>query len=135
MRTAIVGAFVGAALIVGPAAAASPAEIEARYSQGFTDCIDRAAATADQIQCTVEEHALQDRALNAAYARAMKQLTPDQQAKLKAAQRAWIPWRDAKCAALEDIGWGSLSRVSANFCMVETTIERTLELEAYPPYE
>lgn len=134
MRTAMIIAL-GALMAAGSAAAASSSEIEARYSKGFADCIDRAAATADQIQCAVEEHALQDRALNAAYARAMARLTPEQQAKLKAAQRAWIPWRDAKCAALEDIGWGSLSRVSANFCMVETTIERTLELERYPPYE
>lgn len=123
------------AAAASPALAADQAQVEARYSGAFKACLDRASSTFDQIECAGAEYALQDRALNAAYQRALGKLTPGQQTKLKAAQRTWISWRDANCRSMEDIAWGSLSRVSANLCMVNMTIERTIELEAYPPYE
>lgn len=121
--------------LAAPAGAADRAAIEARYSRAFGDCIDKAMATADQIACAGAEYERQDRALNAAYRRALGKLTPAQQTKLRAAQRNWIGWRDANCRSMEDIGWGSLSRVAANLCMVDMTIERTIDLEGWPPYE
>ena len=132
MRNPIAAAIVFAAALATPAAAHERAVSE-RYSATYTACTQAAGSTADYVQCAGAEHARQDRALNEAYRKAMATLNARQQAKLRTAQRAWIAWRDAKCQSLADPDWGSLSTVTANFCMVDETIARLIELEEYPP--
>lgn len=131
MRLLIVIAAL-AALGAGTAAAHEP-EVSDRYTDAYDACFEAAESTADYIQCSGAEYERQDAALNAAYRKAMAGLTPGQKDKLQAAQRAWIAFRDAKCRSLEDPDWGSMSRMFANHCMVDETIERTVELEQYPP--
>ena len=101
----------------------------------FHRCLDtpEGASTYGQIDCVSAELKIQDLALNAAYRKAAADLTPGQKAKLTAAQRAWIAFRDADCASMQDEAWGSLSRVEANLCVLRRTVERTVELEDYPP--
>ncbi len=116
-----------------PAQAADRAEIEARYSPAFQPCMDADPSTAGMVQCMAAENELQDKALNARYRAVMAELTAEQQAKLKAAQRAWITYRDAWCLAQYDNEWGSLSTIVANNCVMDMTIARTIDLEHYPP--
>lgn len=115
-----------------PAQARDPRDGE-RYTPAFDQCTDRQGTTHGLIECVVAEYAIQDQALNEAYRKAMAGLNARQKAKLQAAQRAWIAWRDARCKALEDEDWGTLSRLNANICMLDTTVDRTQELEEYPP--
>ena len=116
-----------------PAIAADRAEIEARYSPTFQPCMDADPSTAGMVQCMAAENEFQDKELNARYRAVMAELNAEQQAKLKAAQRAWIAYRDAWCEAQYDDEWGSLSTVVANNCVMDMTIGRTIDLENYPP--
>lgn len=116
------------ALLLAPAAA------QAAPESALDRCLasEAGATTMGQIQCVGDELKVQDARLNRNYARAMKDLTPEQKAKLRAAQRAWLAFKDADCRSLQDEAWGTLSRVSANMCVLERTTERADELASYP---
>lgn len=130
LTLAVVAAVCAAAR---PVQAADRAEIEARYSPTFQPCMDADPSTAGMVQCMAAENELQDKKLNARYRAIMAELNAEQQAKLKAAQRAWIAYRDAWCEAQYDNEWGSLSTIVANNCVMDMTIGRTIDLENYPP--
>ena len=119
--------------LAAPAVALADAAADARKTKTFAACLDKAASTQAQLDCIAVELKLQDAALNRAYVQAARGLNARQKVTLQAAQRAWISFRDADCRSLEDQDWGSLSRVKASACMVDRTIERTIDLEAYPP--
>ncbi len=124
-----------AALIATPALAVDEAQIEARYTPGFQQCLDSpdGQSTAGMIQCVGAELAIQDAALNTAYRSLTATFNTRQKANLQKAQRAWIAFRDADCAARYDPDWGSLSTINANFCLLRRTVERTIELEEFGP--
>ncbi|MGZ8370207.1 MAG: lysozyme inhibitor LprI family protein [Caulobacteraceae bacterium] len=133
-RIVVIGALAG--LIAAPAlAAVDPAKVEARYTKAFSACMNAPGgeSTAGMIQCIGAELAIQDARLNAAYKRVMAGLNTRQKTKLQAAQRAWLAFRDADCESKTDEDWGTLSRITANDCMLSRTVERTIELENYPP--
>jgi uncharacterized protein YecT (DUF1311 family) len=115
-----------------PALAGSP-EVEARYSKTFKTCPGMERSTMEMVDCIDAETKLQDKALNATYQKIMADLNDRQKTNLKAAQRAWIAYRDAWCAAQQDSDWGSISTIVANNCVLDETIRRTIELEHYPP--
>ena len=132
--------LIALSLAVTLAAAAAPAPppadpAEARYSPAYDKCLDKpeGQSTAGMIGCADDEGKVQDAALNAAYRKAMKDLNPRQKAKLLAAQRAWIAFRQAECASYEDEDWGTLSRVLAAGCFLHMTVVRVIDLESYPP--
>nr|QQZ51207.1 DUF1311 domain-containing protein [Phenylobacterium glaciei] len=85
-----------------------------------------------QIQCIGDAVAVQDARLNKNYAKAMAQLTREQKDKLRAAQRAWLAFKQADCVSLQDDDWGTMSRVTANMCVLDRTTERADELADYP---
>jgi uncharacterized protein YecT (DUF1311 family) len=133
VRIALAAALV---LATGPALAADKADpVEARYTPAYQKCLDSAdgQSTLGMIGCASDETAIQDKALNNAYRKAMKDLTPEQKTKLQAAQRAWIAFRDAECASYEDDDWGTLSKINAATCLLHMTVQRTIDLENYPP--
>lgn len=90
------------------------------------------ASTMGQVQCIGDAVAVQDARLNKTYAKAMAKLTPEQKDKLRAAQRAWIAFKQADCVSLQDDDWGTMSRVTANMCVLDRTTERADELADYP---
>ena len=56
----------------------------------------------------------------------------DRTGQLRAAQRAWIAWRDANCGMWEGLwGSGSMRLIFAADCLLTMTAERTLELREY----
>lgn len=67
------------------------------------------------------EIAQADQALNATYQVLMRQLTPSDQAGLRAAERAWVKFRDADCA----YGWRD-----TRDCRIQRTDEREKQLRA-----
>lgn len=123
------------ALVATPALAVDTAAVEARYSPAFQQCLDSPVgqSTMGTVQCIGDELKVQDAALNAAYRALVADMTPDQKTGLQKAQRAWIAFRDADCAARYSPDWGTLSTVTANMCVLQRTVERTLELEAFSP--
>ena len=124
------------AAAAGVSAQVSEKTIEGRYTPGFHRCMQspEGASTYGMIECIGAEIKIQDQRLNAAYAKTLHDLTPDERKNLQAAQRAWIVFRDADCAAQVDPEqWGTMSRINGNYCLLDRTIERTIELETFPP--
>ncbi len=136
----ILAALLAGAAVLAVAAQASAADtaIEKRLTPAFQTCEEspEGQSTMGMIGCIGDELTIQDKALNTAYRKAMDGLTPGEKTRLQAAQRAWIAFRDADCAALDDPEqWGTISRINANWCMLDRTVERTIELENFPPDE
>ena len=121
------------ALAATPALAVDDAKIEARYSPAFDKCLESpdGQSTAGMVQCAGAELEVQDRALNAAYRDLSSGMNARQKDNLVKAQRAWIAFRDADCAARYDPDWGTISTINANMCMLQRTVERTIELEEF----
>lgn len=73
-----------------------------------------------------------DAAMNQAYTRLMKRIGPKAQDGLKAAQKAWLPFRDASCA-LEAMGvaGGSMQPQVRSACLARVTAVRTKVLNGY----
>ena len=132
MRLLLTLAALGA-LAAAPALAVDDAKIEARYSPGFNTCLESpdGQSTAGMVQCAGAELEVQDRALNAAYRDLSSGMNARQKTNLVKAQRAWIAFRDADCAARYDPDWGTISTINANMCMLQRTVERTIELEEF----
>ena len=125
-----------ALLVAAALAAGVPASVQAapKPASALDRCLASKAAysTMGQVQCISDAVMVQDARLNRNYAKAMAKLTPEQQDRLRAAQRAWIAFKDADCQSLQDDEWGSLSRVTANMCALDRTTERADELSDYP---
>lgn len=132
MRALALLATLGA-LIAAPAAAADTSAIDARATPAYQTCVDRIEGQTNTgaNQCISVELKIQDVALNEAYRNLMAQLTPNQKVGLQKAQRAWIAFRDADCASRYSPDWGDYSSVTANRCVLERTIERTIDLERF----
>lgn len=113
---------------------AGPSQIKSHYSAAYARCLASPGgqSTMGQIGCITDEAAVQNGALNAAYGKSQGQLDAGGKASLQAAERAWMAFRDADCASQGNQGLGTLQRVLANQCMLNRTIERTLELDNFP---
>lgn len=106
--------------------------IVARYSAVYDGCMHKAAGVLDMIDCAGRENDRWDARLNRAYQARMTSLNERQRNALKRAQKAWLSFREADCAAYEDDDWGTISKIDASQCVLRRTIERALELEAFP---
>lgn len=106
--------------------------VTARYSPGYEACMRRATSTLDIVDCAGRETERWDARLNRAYQARIAALNDRQRAALKRAEKTWLAFRDADCAAYEDEDWGSISRIDASQCRLRRTAERALELEAFP---
>lgn len=97
--------------------------------------------TLGMMECFQIEHAVWDAELNAQYSSAMTMMERDDLAeaeygeagqrveRLRAAQRAWIGFRDAQCALDQAIwGTGSMRLIEGAACLAEITAERTVYL-------
>jgi uncharacterized protein YecT (DUF1311 family) len=106
--------------------------IVARYSPIYEGCMRKAGSTLDMIDCAERENDRWDARLNRAYQARMTSFNDRQRGALKRAQKAWLLFRDADCAAYEDDDWGTISKIDASQCVLRRTVERTVELEAFP---
>lgn len=120
-----------AAPSVAPAADAS--SVEARYSPAYDACMSTGEAaqgvTVAMADCTSAEIEVQDGKLNAAYQQVMRGLEEGPRQKLRDAQRAWIKFRDTKCASESQSG-GTMDILNSGGCILDATVRRTIELEA-----
>lgn len=103
--------------------AASPARAETRP--------DLDGPTQREINSQADRRrAMADRELNQVYTRLMAQASPDGAKRLRAAQRAWIAFRDLDCAARAGSRGGSFYPTSLSLCLEEVTDARTKALRA-----
>ena len=81
-------------------------------------------------QCAAQEFRKADAGLNKIYRQLMNDAGPAEKVKLRAAQLAWIKFRDAHCdyEALGNKG-GSIYPMVYSFCLAEVTRERTKQFE------
>ncbi|NBD29020.1 MAG: DUF1311 domain-containing protein [Alphaproteobacteria bacterium] len=132
-----------------------PACLEAAAdAQAAQACIGRFAAacmtaeedgqtTAGMTLCTLAEHAAWDALLNREYRKAMAAAQAADAAEaeyapefavmadaLRAAQRAWIPFRDAECGfAHAQWGVGTMRQIAGASCHLDMTAQRTIHLK------
>lgn len=106
--------------------------IAARYSAAYEGCMRKAVSTLDMLDCAGKETERWDGRLNRAYQSRLASLNDRQRRALKQAEKAWIAFRDLDCAAYQDEDWGTISKIDASQCFLRRTVERALELEAFP---
>lgn len=97
------------------------------YSPQYYACLDKAGPTTfyDQTadsNCDAEEVKVQKKRINAAYGKLVKlwKSNPQEIAKLNAAQKAWVQWRDSTYELLQEAGGTNgqvVYLVSSNFLL------------------
>ena len=113
----IVGSFLLTLLLVGDLALAQE-----------KSCKD-AATTAAMRACENSRYEKSEQKLNAEYGQLMKQLDRSRQEKLRAAQRAWLAFRDANAAFLaSEAENGTLAPLIKVSALADMTDARALEL-------
>jgi uncharacterized protein YecT (DUF1311 family) len=85
-------------------------------------------SVAEVTQCFALEAQRADMELNLLYNKTREILAPNEQRQLKAAQRLWIQFRDANCAAERDLYRGSAAQMAYEACLGADTRQRTAEL-------
>ncbi|MBS1789537.1 MAG: DUF1311 domain-containing protein [Acidobacteria bacterium] len=82
-------------------------------------------------RCALYKYQKADEALNKSYQETMNVVQPDLKPKLKAAQQAWIQFRDAHCECEAFIYEGGTIQPLIKYSCLETvTIARTKQLKA-----
>lgn len=121
--------------LAAPASAYGLKEVEGRYTKSYKDCPGfKNGVDPEMLDCISAEFEVQDKRLNAAYAKALAALPASRKASLRAAQRTWIAYRDQWCDITYDRESGSAERIAANQCGLEETILQTLKLEELGAY-
>ncbi|PZQ96860.1 MAG: hypothetical protein DI533_14940 [Cereibacter sphaeroides] len=94
------------------------------------DCANAQDQTTMNI-CAGQSYKAADAELNATYKTLMVSVSPDGGKRLKAAQRAWIAYRDAECA-FETLGTadGSIHSMIVSGCLEDLTRAQTARLNA-----
>jgi uncharacterized protein YecT (DUF1311 family) len=117
--------------------------LEAEGRDGAAACIGRIGAecrdvpggdtTAGIALCNVAETAAWDRLLNETYRKLVAAAKAGgYETSLRAAQRAWVAFRDADCAfAYAMWGAGSMRQIAGSACQMERTATRAIELRAF----
>ncbi|MGJ8529576.1 lysozyme inhibitor LprI family protein [Maritalea sp.] len=84
------------------------------------------------MQCTLRENAWWDSYLNFLYQDLKANLSTEQFASLRNAQRAWITYRDAKCG-FEYEYWkeGTIRTTFHSSCLLDATATRAIDLAGY----
>jgi uncharacterized protein YecT (DUF1311 family) len=111
-----------------------------RNSQHARVCIGEATSVCETLRemanqagiqdCMKREAAYWDKILNDRYQQLLANFSKKNAEKLKAMQRSWLAWRKEKCELPYMLyEGGSMARVMAANCMMETTGIRALELD------
>lgn len=86
----------------------------------------------EMTQCAGQDAAFWDRLLNAAYQQVIATLDAEREESLRAAQRAWITYRDLTCdMETARYAGGSIAPMIMQECMARLTERRARDLETY----
>ena len=119
IRAAITAVTMGAGVIAAPGQTPAPAASECNGS-----------TTREQDQCFAAQYKQADAALNQVYQQLMAKLDPDDETLLRAAEQAWIAFRDKECA-FETSGTrnGTIHPIVVSICLTEKTQAHLAELQ------
>ena len=94
------------------------------------DKAEQSGVTLDLVECSQRKLADADAELNKTYRQLIAKMDNKQwEAKLRAAQQAWIKFRDANCDYESEFsGGGSASTFEYNFCLADMTSVRAKQL-------
>ncbi len=105
-----------------------------KYSKQYDICMGGPdvsnGITSAMRSCTAKEIKHQDKRLNSAYKALKKNLSKNRQKELLSAQRLWIKYRDANCNFYNDPNGGTMHRLFALDCVMDTTHLRADELKS-----
>lgn len=94
--------------------------------------VEDAAVLNPILECLVAEYKKADKQLNAVYQSKMASLDESGKVRLRNEERQWLKSRQAKClAAGKEFEGGSEQRVEQNSCMVTTTKDRIVAINAF----
>ena len=126
----LIGGLCGALSMGGFAA---PAAADTAYDK----CVAASGGVIPAIKaCGAQQSQSNDGRLNQSYARVLRSTSARNQAGLRAAERAWIAFRDAECGfRYASEGGGQDASLVASQCRMELTSDRIRQLDAYarPP--
>lgn len=88
---------------------------------------DYAGSQREMNACAIQDYKAADAALNTAYAKKLKTLSPAKQKALRIEQRNWIKRRDARCLSKKK-GEGTNVTIDYLTCLQSYTEVRTLQL-------
>ncbi len=104
-------------------------DIQALYTTKYEQCSRNAHGSADELACLDAEFRRQDACLNRIYKMVRAKIQPSRRKALRDLQRRWIAYRDAKCTFFNHETSGSGGVMDVAQCLVDETIERTVELQ------
>lgn len=107
------------------------AQAQAAKGSVLDRCMDTAMATSAMQACQTAGLAEVDVRLNAAYRKAMTALAPDQQEKLRAAERLWINFRQVDCDVFYGKETGTMATVQGGSCMIDHAEQRIVDLKGF----
>lgn len=126
------GVHILAALVLS-VFSASAAASDGLTTAVFDQCMSKAEATVEIVQCIDAELERQDQRLNQVYKALGADLTDNRKAQLREAQRAWIKFRDTNCEFYLDPDGGTMAGILAADCMLRSTADRAEELANFLP--
>ena len=101
-------------------------------SAEYWKCIEQSGGTdPGMLACMGAEEERQDKKLNDAYKKLMKELKPERKRQLQEAQRIWIKYIEANCDFYLDPEGGTAARLAASECPVLAKAARAKELENF----
>lgn len=101
------------------------------YTPALRACLEKPEnqGTMGMVDCMGAETQIWDRRLNREYQETLRSLEAETQARLRAAQRLWVQFRDANCLTYRTLTGGSMDALSAADCTMRMTALRAIELE------
>ena len=101
------------------------------YTPALRTCLEKPEnqATMGMVDCMAAETRIWDQRLNREYQETLRSLDQETQARLRAAQRLWIQFRDANCLTHRTLTGGSIDQLTGADCMMRMTALRAIELE------
>jgi uncharacterized protein YecT (DUF1311 family) len=106
----------------------SAGEVSAQHMNA-KDAPCQTGPNSEETRCFFNEAQAADRELNLVYNKIRKILSPTDQSKLQTAQRLWVQFRDANCAAERELyDGGSAAPMVYQACLGADTRQRTAEL-------
>ena len=101
-------------------------------SVGSTACQNDAGGSASNpivVRCDGQEQAFWDSLIDFEYGELQTALKGDALAALKRSQKAWSPWRDARCGLVrQSEGKIATADIDVSYCQMDTSAQRAIDL-------
>jgi uncharacterized protein YecT (DUF1311 family) len=115
--------------VVLAALSVSGVSLQAQHMNAVDAPCRTAGPDAEKTRCFIAEAQAAESEMNAVYIKVREALAPSDQSKLQIAQRLWVQFRDANCAAERGLyEGGSAAPMAGAACVAADTRQRMTEL-------